>query len=903
MELRNLGKNLLGVGAIVALLLVAGTGCQTTPQPQPNPCTGNPCDDGNLCTTDTCEVVDGEAVCTNAPVVCGDLQVCDAETGDCIDVDCIENADCGDLQICTDNECVDVDCVDNDDCADLQICTDNACVDVDCLDNDDCAAGEVCTDYICVEEVVACTTNGDCPDDGLFCTGDPTCTAGVCGFSGDPCAAGETCDEDLNTCGVATEAFTLTAPATSAEGDSGTTALEFTLGRAGGDGDAKTVNWAVTSAGGVGTVATDDFVGGAFPTGTVDFAADDFADKTITIDVQGDTNVEEDEVFTVTVTDAGTDVATVDGTITNDDSTADPVVTLPTDAGATVGQNSLITGISVADADNTTSTVNIVTGDGFLSFSAAPACTAVDGAGNAVAAANVLKDEYVLTGTIININTTLAGFQFTTDRSTSNPGTDQVTFTATDADGGTGTATLDIAVGVQRTLTAGSDTGALFAGTPGGDVFLAVTPAHFGQGDVLDGEDGHDRIEIRTPAAATYPAAAVAAFSAINIEEIWLNQIGAGGAPILDNFVDMPDVDTIVYSPGAANLLTINDAPNNFTLIVDTRNAAFAANIDVDIVNPVFGTQAFTLDMQGQSAAGTPLVINSVISGTQGIETLNINSVSQNGTTCTNTITGASTINVTTVNITGDQDLAAGAWTGANTKTINAETFTGKLTVTSAIAGATITGGTAADTLNGGAGAQSFSGGAGADTINPAAAADLVQTGADADTIVVVTADVAAAGGAVVYDRWTDFTTGSGGDAMDWNTALNVDNGAVGPPFTSANYLSAAATDTMITGAAANVVIFEFTGAALANDIVPGTTTSATIEGWAAAALATVDHTHANDQLLFVMYDTGTGASLDAAIFSFSGDVTLTGMLAAEFQLIAVVEGVVLDSFTADNFK
>ncbi|GAG46240.1 unnamed protein product, partial [marine sediment metagenome] len=124
-----------------------------------------------------------------------------------------------------------------------------------------------------------------------------------------------------------------------------------------------------------------------------------------------------------------------------------------------------------------------------------------------------------------------------------------------------------------------------------------------------------------------------------------------------------------------------------------------------------------------------------------------------------------------------------------------------------------------------------------------------------------------------------------------------------GPPFAAANFLSAAKTDTVITGAPANTVIFEFTGALLANDIVPGTTTAAVIEGWAATALASVDHTNAADELLIILYDTGTGANLDAAIFAFSGDVTLTGMLAAEFRLIAVVESVTLDSITSGNFK
>lgn len=50
--------------------------------------------------------------------------------------------------------------------------------------------------------VEACQDSRDCTSDGLFCSGDPVCTDGVCGFSGNPCGAASTplCDEDNDRC-------------------------------------------------------------------------------------------------------------------------------------------------------------------------------------------------------------------------------------------------------------------------------------------------------------------------------------------------------------------------------------------------------------------------------------------------------------------------------------------------------------------------------------------------------------------------------------------------------------------------------------------------------------------------------------------------------------------------------
>lgn len=103
-----------------------------------------------------------------------------------------------------------------------------------------------------------------------------------------------------------------------AEGNSGTTAFTFTVTRAGDLGSAALVDWSLS-----GIANAADFVASS---GTLSFAADE-ASKTLTIQVNGDLQVEADETFTVTLNNArlqdGTPQAVVDGTadgvIRNDD--------------------------------------------------------------------------------------------------------------------------------------------------------------------------------------------------------------------------------------------------------------------------------------------------------------------------------------------------------------------------------------------------------------------------------------------------------------------------------------------------------------------------------------------------------------------------------------------------------
>ena len=114
----------------------------------------------------------------------------------------------------------------------------------------------------------------------------------------------------------------LSIAATSAskrEGQSGSTALTFTVSRTGDLSGADSAQWAVTGA----AVNGADFTGGVLPTGTVSFAAGE-SSKVISIGVAGDTLVESNETFWVTLSHpaAGTIIGTASakGIIRNDDS-------------------------------------------------------------------------------------------------------------------------------------------------------------------------------------------------------------------------------------------------------------------------------------------------------------------------------------------------------------------------------------------------------------------------------------------------------------------------------------------------------------------------------------------------------------------------------------------------------
>ncbi len=104
------------------------------------------------------------------------------------------------------------------------------------------------------------------------------------------------------------------------EGNNGFTAASFTVSRAGENGGAVGVSWVVAGSG-ENPASTTDFAGDALPSGIVNFAAGETS-KTITVSIAGDTTIEPDEGFTLTlfgVTGATLGTASAAATIQNDD--------------------------------------------------------------------------------------------------------------------------------------------------------------------------------------------------------------------------------------------------------------------------------------------------------------------------------------------------------------------------------------------------------------------------------------------------------------------------------------------------------------------------------------------------------------------------------------------------------
>ncbi|MGE0577012.1 beta strand repeat-containing protein, partial [Reyranella sp.] len=112
--------------------------------------------------------------------------------------------------------------------------------------------------------------------------------------------------------------------AAKAEGNGGPTPFTFTVTATGDTSTARSVAWAVTGAV-ASAAAAADFVGGALPSGKLSFAPGETS-KVLTVGVAGDTTVELDEGFVVTLSNPspglGIGKASAGGTIQNDDSVA-----------------------------------------------------------------------------------------------------------------------------------------------------------------------------------------------------------------------------------------------------------------------------------------------------------------------------------------------------------------------------------------------------------------------------------------------------------------------------------------------------------------------------------------------------------------------------------------------------
>ncbi len=168
------------------------------------------CDDGNVCTSDLCDPVQGCLHSAANGVACDDDDDC--TVGDsCWDKKCVPGAplDCDDGNVCTADSCDDdecehaanngVPCDDGDECTVNTTCWDKKCTGGSPLPCDD---GNTCTSDSC-DPASGCAFENDdgapC-DDGNECTTPDTCWDGKCSGQapaqcddGNPCTT-DTCD-------------------------------------------------------------------------------------------------------------------------------------------------------------------------------------------------------------------------------------------------------------------------------------------------------------------------------------------------------------------------------------------------------------------------------------------------------------------------------------------------------------------------------------------------------------------------------------------------------------------------------------------------------------------------------------------------------------------------------------
>lgn len=308
---------------------------------------------------------------------------------------------------------------------------------------------------------------------------------------------------------------TLSIAATSAskaEGNSGTTSFTFDVTRTVDTTGTSTVNYAIT--GGTTNPANEADFGGTFPSGSVTFDPGDTT-KTITINVSGDTAVELNEAFVVTLSGPSSPAvigtATANGTIQNDDSSFGIAALSASKLEGNSGTTSFTFTVTRAGDTTTTATVDYtaagsganptdaadfsgaVTGTASFAIGAATATVTIDVAGdttpesdetfdvtlsNAVgsgAISAIVGTPASATGTILNDdaattiaiaatdatkaegNTGTTSFTFTVTRSGVTTGTSSATWTVTGSGANPANTTTDLTAPIAGTVSFAAD--------------------------------------------------------------------------------------------------------------------------------------------------------------------------------------------------------------------------------------------------------------------------------------------------------------------------------------------------------------------------------------------------------------------------------------------------------------
>ena len=162
------------------------------------------CNDGNGCTADSCDKITGKCLFSNNSLPCDDGSAC-SQADTCVGGGCVGTpANCNDGNLCTNDSCnPKTGCVNT---ANTLACNDgNACTINDICGGSVCAGTGVSASALC-DDGNPCTTEACDPKTGcLHNNNAASCDDGNGCTTGDACAGGK-CVSGVNTCGCAIDA-------------------------------------------------------------------------------------------------------------------------------------------------------------------------------------------------------------------------------------------------------------------------------------------------------------------------------------------------------------------------------------------------------------------------------------------------------------------------------------------------------------------------------------------------------------------------------------------------------------------------------------------------------------------------------------------------------------------------